>query len=427
MNVIASQRALGYANHLKKFGFEPTILTFDWSKPVDDQYCTKEEFKDLILIEQNDSYSVLKIPVLTSFKGKMISILRRIGLGRLAVLYSWWTGGLDLEPMSFDFRKAENHYLKNVLKPQDYDFYLGISSPHFHARNLYQLNKSQKVNYGLDFRDLWSNRIMNKKYAPTRAMKIQDRFTRKFWRKWSSQAKTITITSRPWADKLAELIDRKVDVITNGYEPSDVDLKAFDTSSNPTFKIVHTGSIYHQQRMDMLIDGLREFVVRRPEADIKLYLIGARRGNEIESKYSFNPRVENMLKASLDDRYWEVTDRIERKDSIQSLLDAELLLFPSFPDTPGTYSGKIFEYLMVKKNILMFPGDNDVCQQLINETNSGRICDNSSEISQIIEEMYDVYLSTAALPYNGNGKIETFTRENQTRKLSEVINESLKI
>jgi len=46
MNVIASQRALGYANNFKKFGFEPTIVTYDWTKKAEDQYCLQPEYDD---------------------------------------------------------------------------------------------------------------------------------------------------------------------------------------------------------------------------------------------------------------------------------------------------------------------------------------------------------------------------------------------
>lgn len=415
MNVIASQRALGYANHLKKYGFEPTILTFDWSKPIEEQYCTVDEFEGKIQNEETENYKVIRIPVIGNKFYRFIDKQQGNLIYKLWVIWCWLSGKLDVSPRVLEFGRSERKYLQNYVNNKSFDVVLGIYSPHFHLKNCFFLHKASGIPYVLDFRDLWSNRILNKNYKPSFQFRLQDRMNSKYWKRWASKSLLLSITSKPWADKLAEVTGKYASVITNGYEPNEIESISLENNDSKELKIVHLGSIYHQQKIDMIVDALADVIEDHPDYRIKLYFVGAIREGTENSKFSFNSRVDKILSQRLTSEHFQATDRVDRAEAIKWLMKSDILLFPSFPDTPGTYSGKIFEYLMARKNILMFPSDKGVCDELIQETNAGAVCDTTEEIKQFLIQKYTEYLKNKSLRFQGNDTVRNFTRENQSK------------
>lgn len=425
MNVISSQRALGYANHFKKQGFEPTILTFDWSKDFTEQLTSKNDFESKIIREQHDNYEVIRIPVIDYPLYRWLGKQEGKPWYKLWVIWCWMIGQLDVNPRLLSFSKSESYFLKNFVQKEDYDVALGVYSPNFHLKHCYDLNRRFELPYVLDFRDLWHNRILNQNYNPSRSLRLQDYFTRKYWKKWLKNATVASITSEPWAKKLKEETSKDIEVVTNGFDPQE--LEGIDVLDDriEEFKIVHIGSIYHQQKIKLIAQAIQDFANEHPKAKFKLYLIGAKRGADLEGEFSFNPFVEKILNEHLDHKYWEVTERKKRGEAMKWLNKAQVLLFPSFPDTPGTYSGKIFEYLMAQKNILMIPGDKDVSEALIKETNTGCVCNSIEEVTTYLREKYEEFEKSGNLVFNGNDSALKYTRENQTAVLAQHINSKL--
>ena len=108
--------------------------------------------------------------------------------------------------------------------------------------------------------------------------------------------------------------------------------------------------------------------------------------------------------------------------SIQLIQHSDILLFPSFPDQPGRYTGKIFDYLASKKNILMFPSDNGVCAELINQCNAGFIANTALEVSTYILKKYLEKQKSGTLEYNGiKNSINYYSRANQAKIMASKI------
>ncbi|MCB9194913.1 MAG: glycosyltransferase [Flavobacteriales bacterium] len=418
MNVIASQRALGYANHFKKFGLDPTVLTFDWNKTIQNQYCSKRDFDKRIIYENYENYKVIRIPVIQSFWFKIFNFFSKLKMNKLMVLLSWAIGGLDSNYELYNFRLSELRFLSKNC--QNYDLAISIFSPHFHARNLYKIHRFSNLPYIIDHRDLWSNRILHKYYHPKFKMKVQDYFISYYWKKWEHKSMLSIITSSPWADKLEEIVSKPVLVITNGFDPKELDgIRKVEKKEND-LSIVHVGSIYSQQKLEVFLEGLRDFVLKNKRLNIHVYFIGAERSNSKSGVYSFEQDIRSRIDRYLSCENYTITERVERKDALEWMANADVLYFPSFPDTPGTYSGKIFEYLMVGKPILMVPNDNDVCSSLIMETMAGNICSSPSEVTEFFERFVTDNKAVSSQIRNHN-KIDFYTRENQTRILANEI------
>ena len=87
---------------------------------------------------------------------------------------------------------------------------------------------------------------------------------------------------------------------------------------------------------------------------------------------------------------------------------------------------KIFEYLGVFKPILIAPSDQDVLENLIKETKSGKTAHTINEMASILNEWHNEWTKYEQIKYDGDMKIiQNYSRENQGKKLISIIKNSL--
>jgi hypothetical protein len=121
------------------------------------------------------------------------------------------------------------------------------------------------------------------------------------------------------------------------------------------------------------------------------------------------------------------TERIPYSEALSKTVNADILLAPSFGDFPGTYGGKIFEYLMTGNNILISPDDHSVNSEILLKTKAGIVINTEDEIAEYIEKMYNEWLINGKCLYSGlQHEITLYSRENQTKLYSEYLYNKLK-
>ena len=106
--------------------------------------------------------------------------------------------------------------------------------------------------------------------------------------------------------------------------------------------------------------------------------------------------------------------------------NAQILVFPGFPEVPGNYTGKIFEYLGSRRNILLVPSDKSVVADLITKTKAGQIVDSSDEVSAYLADKFDEWQQNGHCSYHGvRSETEQYSRGSQTAKLAYLIKQAL--
>ncbi|UXX81104.1 hypothetical protein N7E81_08320 [Reichenbachiella carrageenanivorans] len=408
-DVIASYRANAYLKHFSKFGIEPTLVTHDWGSPD----CKEVRHEKL-------AYGrVIRIPKGLELTPKWRVQFEKIPfLNKLGILLRWVSGYLDNDPQMIGNYKSYLKHCNEILSANHYDCMLGIFSPHHHLRLCHTLHENFKIPYILDFRDLWNNRVIHKNYKPNVTEKIQDAITKFYWKKWLSKAAFFSITSEDWKNKINEFSSTKGIVIHNGFDPEMFEnVVPTDTS---TFTIVHGGSLYEHQKLNIFLEGCKQFIEKEKPKNFKVKFIGADRGNAFPGQLSgfmYNP--VDRIYSLLDKNYCEVTKRIPKQELAQEITNCQLLLFPSLPDSPGTHLGKIFDYVGSKKNILMIPDDNSVVGEMVRETKAGVICNESEEVCKRLTQLHKEWISNGYLKYEGNIKlINKYSRATQVQELA---------
>lgn len=419
MNVIASQRALGYANHFKKFGFEPTIVTYDWSKKQTEQYCLPSEFEEKTILEDNESYKVYRLPILRHRRSRFLGWLEKSRLNKVGILIAWLFGHLDTTALLLDYKLSERRFLKKHLSENKYDVMMGIFSPHFHLSNCSWAGKKFGVKYVLDYRDLWSNHLIIKNYKFDSTMRLKIKVFNFYWKKWGIMSSLQSITSIPWLNKLREITQKSGVVITNGFEKELVESKSSELIDSKVFTIAHTGTIYPEQEFEFILKGINEFFSSVENANCIVLFIGLNKGGD-------KGKNGELISKYLTPEQYTITKRIPRENVIFIQQNANLLIFPTTVIIPGTYSGKIFEYVNSGVDIITGPRDLNAVCDLITKTNSGHVCNTTNEIKQVILNHYDNWREGKEVRLSSFKEIVfEYSRESQTRKLANYLNEKL--
>jgi glycosyltransferase involved in cell wall biosynthesis len=414
MDVIASYRAYAYAQHLQSFGYRPTIVTHYWEK--DEQGLFSFQSTDTpSRFTQHATFDLLEVPRLTE---KSFSFLP----SKVSVIGKWLKGNLDYK-LNSSYKSYYQHVCAH-LSEHKYDFALAIFSPHHHLRLAYELKKRFALPYVLDFRDLWNNRIIHLNYAPSYKEKIQDALTVHYWKKWLNEAEFFTITSDEWKLKLKQITGTTTEgyVVHNGFD-GDILSDPLPTSK---FTLLHAGSLYENQDLDILFSALKILKTKVNLNDFNVVFLGADRQayNQPNKKYTGGFLYEPItrLKHGIPDFPVSITKRVPKEEVFSAMRDASILLFPSFSNEPGRHTGKIFDYLKSNRIIISFPKDLGVIDDLLEETQTGVSCKDAQELADVLLSKYLQWKKLGYVPTMGNYEaIYKYSRRSQVQRMADLL------
>lgn len=413
MDVIASYRAMAYLHHFQVHGLQPTLLTHHWDGTSSGG----------VTVEQTQSGSIIRVPIKRKTINQIVARIEQIPvINKVAILLRWTLGILDPKPDDWNSYLSLRAFSIQHLKEHHYDVLLGIFSPHHHLKLCYELHRRFGIPYVLDFRDLWHNRVIHRHYHPDLTERLQDAFTRYYWKRWLSRALFFSITSQEWMNKLREFTSTRGIVIHNGFDPELFEGSAIGKDPADEFVVLHAGTLYAHQRLDIFLKGCRLFVENEKPDRLQVRFLGGDRHGppNLLSGYMHEPKkyIENFLNTS----FCQVTRRVPKVEVANQVSQSQLLLFPGLPDAPGTHLGKIFDYLGSGRNILLVPDDQSVVGELIRETNTGFIANTPEEVYQVLVSCYNEWIEHGSLRYQGQQeKISQYTRGSQVRKMAEAI------
>jgi len=180
------------------------------------------------------------------------------------------------------------------------------------------------------------------------------------------------------------------------------------------FTLTHIGLMNADRNPKMLWEVLSEIIVENKnfENDFNLKLIGKIDASVVQeiSKYNLTKNVKIVS-------YVSHNKVIEYQKKSQVLL----LIVNNVPSARGIITGKIFEYLMVKRPILAIAPKNGDLAKIIDETNSGYVVGfkEREQLKMIILDLYSKFKNKKLIVDSKN--IEQFHRRELTKKVSEII------
>jgi len=402
------QRWLKFTKYLPKNNWKPIIYTPEdpyfevkddalckdipieaeiWKTPVWEPY----GLKDKLFGKAGKSQSAGVISNKKSLKNKVLN---------------WVRGNVFIPDPKIYWVKPSIKVLLKKIKEEGIEHIITTGPPHsMHLIGLGLKKEMQNLKWIADFRDPWSELDLLEEFhlSNSSRKKHQD------FEKQVLQNADVTLTvSETWVKDLKRLGGNRVELITNGYDTADFELKP---KINDKFIIGHYGLLNHIRNPKNLWKTLNSLCEENTEFNNKLELhfsgnIDAEVILEIESHPYLKAKVKQL-------GYLSHAEVLEEYNEASVLL---LLLFNSQSGV-GNYPGKIFEYFAAKRAILAFGPEDSDAEKLIKKTKTGMYF--SYDETKLKDDILDLFKNKNQFNLKNT---ESFSREKLTKDLSDLLN-----
>ena len=319
---------------------------------------------------------------------------------------NWVRGNVFIPDPKIYWVKPSIKILLKRIKKEGIEYVVTTGPPHsMHLIGLGLKKAIPNLKWIADFRDPWSELdLLNEFQLNNFSYKKHKDLEREVLQTADA---TLTV-SETWVEDLERLGANKVQLITNGYDTDDFELKP---KTNDKFIIGHYGLLNHLRNPKNLWNSLANLCEVNKAFDSKLEIhlsgnIDVEVIAEIESYSCLKGKVKLL-------GYLSHAQVLEEYNQADVLL---LLLFNSKSGV-GNYPGKIFEYFAAKKPILAFGPINSDSERLIKKTNTGKYF--SYNEKKLSEDILTLFKKENNFDFKN---MESFSRKKLTHDLANLLN-----
>jgi glycosyltransferase involved in cell wall biosynthesis len=410
---VAVQRFLKFSKFLPEFGWEPIIITVaNGSYPYYDESLLKELAPSLRVYRTKTFEPFELYNLLRGKKGKAMPVVS-VGSHQKRSIFQQLSEYVRANFFVPDARVGWVKYAlaqaETILGNEKIDAIITTGPPH--STHLIGLKLKEK--YGLkwiaDFRDPWTGIFYNNILPRTEATKAKDF---KLETRVLKQADLVTVIS-PGMKKEFEERAGKIEVLFNGYDEDDFTGVIAPKAQPDSFVIRYVGNLMASQNTEAL------------------WKVIAQLGNAV--KLEFIGRVDEAVKASikaagLADRVSYI-DFVDHKAAVKLMQQADMVLFviPRVKDGALILTGKLFEYLASKTEILSVGPVNGNAAEILSTTGRKPMIDfaDSGEMEKQLRGAFNFFAENKSAFKYTSGAEASFSRRNQTGLLSEKLNKLL--
>ena len=135
-----------------------------------------------------------------------------------------------------------------------------------------------------------------------------------------------------------------------------------------------------------------------------------------------NQETENL--SGYEDHFLDFIERIDRENVIDIQLSQTYYLVIGHEGLKGIPGSKLYEYVALKKPVLLYPNDNDIIEQTLQDTGLGIICSTSTELEEKLRTIIKNFSLTNKVELRLTRKLKIYIKKIQLKKLaSEQIND----
>jgi len=405
------QRWVKFAKYLRQYGWEPIIYTPENPEyPSIDHSFEKDISSDIKVIKTPiwEPYNVYRN--LTGKKNQAINagfISENKKQGWKDKLSIWIRGNFLIpDPRRF-WIKPSVRFLSEYLKANPVDAVITTGPPHsMHLIGMGLKKNFPSLPWVADFRDPWTNIDF---YKDLNLTCLADKIHHKLEREVLQKADTVLVVSRGMEEEFAPMKPKKLKVITNGYDESDVQVDTLALDAK--FSISHIGTLNAARNPRTVWKVLSEICAENIDfkKDLQIQLVG-----KVDFSVLEDIRNSGLQEQLLKIDYLTHSEAIAKQNTSQVLL----LLINQSGNAKGILTGKFFEYLAAKRPILAVgPTDGDAAV-VLNETEAGVMVDFADEqaAKAAILNYYNQY-KKGALSVQSES-VERFSRRSLTGELA---------
>ena len=410
---VGGRRPYFFSKYLTELGYKVSVITGNY--PIKENMIWETDLSFLKIIKLDSETLTAKKKDFKNFLYYFLENSRYSILNRIA----WKIGELFL-PLDFNDRLDFNEYkLSESLGKIDYIIASGAPWSIFeYGTRLKSVSNAKLI---LDYRDPWCavnkdvylESLNNKGFGSFFIKKKQLSLERKYLELSSA----VTTVSSSISLNCKKILDRNnVHTIYNGFDQLEKTNNNINILNN-YFNITYIGQLRKEQNIGLLIEALREVLIRRPELETKIKI------NLIGSLISPSSLIKLITKSSIKSIF-NITNFIPKKEALSFLSSAQLLLQLSYKNKKGIVSSKIFQYINSGKPILLVSNNEDIMEKIIRETNTGEICKTPEKIADFILNSFTKWENNQTLERKVNKeKLAFYSFKNQVDQLDKIISD----
>ena len=402
------QRWLKFTKYLPKYNWKPIVYT-----PENPYF----EVKDQALLNDIPAEAeIYKTPIWEPYalkdklfgkgsKSQSAGVITNKKSLKNKVL-NWVRGNVFIPDPKIYWVKPSVKALLKKIQEEEIDHIVTTGPPHsMHLIGLGLKKALPNLKWIADFRDPWSELdLLNEFHLSNNSRKKHKDLEREVL-----QTADVALTvSETWVEDLKRLGGNSVELITNGYDTTDFELKP---KTNDKFIIGHYGLLNHLRNPKYLWKALADLCEENAEFNAKLEIhLSGNIDGEVLAEIKAYPQLKEKVKQ---------LGYLSHAQVLQQYNEADLLLLLLFNSRSGVgnYPGKIFEYFAAKKTILAFGPISSDAERLIEKTNTGKYF--SYDDTNLKIDILDLFNNPDNFDFEN---MESFSRDKLTYDLANLLN-----
>jgi glycosyltransferase involved in cell wall biosynthesis len=304
-----------------------------------------------------------------------------------------------------------------IIKREKIPIIYTTSPPHSSHLIGYLCKRVTDVKWIADFRDLWCG---NPLFVPDNGK--EKRLHEKLEKRVVASADFIlanTPQALSYFTKAYPLLAHKFVYLPNGFDPEDFNhIQSHKVNNKMTFTYV--GTYGGRRPMNYFFQALREFLDETPGAEQQIEVVFVGAVSVVAQRHAKEFGLEAVVR---------FIGHLPHKEAIAAIHESDVLLLFQFEDHGGSTAlpSKIFEYMKAGKRIFA-----QTCEgpsmDVVHNYKGGYVTDpkDIEQIKRILHQLYKDY-SSGPFPDIEDRGIEDFNRINQTKTLSNLMIQALKV
>ena len=405
---VAVLRNLKFVKYLRYFNWEPVVYA---PKNADYPQIDLANFNDI-----PKGVEVLRKPIIEPFSlfrkftGRKNSdktnpvYVRKTSAGVLDKFAVWVRGNFFIPDARFLWISPSVKFLSDYIKDNKIDAILTDGPPHTNTVIGQRLSQKFGIPWLADFQDPWTQVDY---YSMLSIGNRADAKHKKLEQETFNTAKQITVASPTWANDLTKIGAKSPKVIYYGYDEDD--FKNLKKQKTDKFVISHAGLLGMDRQPFVFLQVLRDLMDEYPNFKNKLQL-------KLAGIVDFTI-IQKINELGLENNFINMGIVI-RKESIQLMLDSQLLLLPinKAENAKGRLPGKVYENLRAHVPILSLGIKNSDVETIITSAGAGINCE-YDDYEKIKKFVLDVFNNKFVVEGNDD-YISSFSVKNQTRNIA---------
>ena len=407
-NAIGGHRPYSWFRYLHEAGWYPTIVTRHWDRELTNvgDLMASSSRQD-VDIEEHESGRIVRVPYAETLAERLYS---------KGAMFAFPRRAISLFHEVFDFLLPSGNRLRGLYRESlrqfhetPFDCVIATGSPFILFRHAADLGHKCKVPWVADYRDGWStNPSLRNADLMTRAL---TRYYRWVEKRIVSHAEYVTTAAPNYGEAIHKDVipNARIHTVWNGFDPKMIE--SLDKDTSETFRVTFAGTLYASHDIERFLQGFRAFLEGKDDPAIELCFLGT----------GFYPEhAERILgfDRSLN-RWLKITDRVPHAEALNAMNASSALLLLASRETQQVHA-KVFDYLAVKKPILMFEDDNGPLSEIVCRVYPELICDSAEDVQRNLDKLYQVHKSGRPYPRPVAGE-ERFSRRAQALEMATVL------